>query len=361
MEVTKETGNTVGDISTWIDPRPEDIGNSAMEFLNALPGPTHIHLKGNNPTRSRAAVTLLHGNEPSGLFAIYALLKRGLKPVVDMHLFILNVDAAKQAPGFIYRMLPQHKDMNRCFKEPFGDSEPELIAKNLLEMIRILQPECVIDIHNTSGSSPPFGVTTFMDKRHDALVSLFTHRMIVTDLKLGALMELSETMMPTVTIECGGAQDLESNAMAAEGLGRYFTLDDVLSKQHGDMTLEFFHNPMRLELIEGKDIAYGEHSLLEEGITLLPSVENYNFGFVDSSIRLGYIAGELPALLTLRDNAGRERVSEYFEGRPDGLYPRKRIKLFMVTCNPEIARKDCLFYVVEPDSPNGCSFTGRLE
>ncbi len=349
MEVTRDAAVALGDINSWTDPKPENVGDSALEFLKSLPGPTHIHLKGGDSSRCRAAVTLLHGNEPSGLFAIYELLKRGLKPVVDMHLFILNVDAAKQAPGFVYRMLPQHKDMNRCFKEPFGDSEPELIAKNLLTMIATLQPECVIDIHNTSGSSPPFGVTTFMDSRHDALVSLFTHRMIVTDLKLGALMELSETMMPTVTIECGGAQDLESNAMAAEGLSRYFLLNDVLSKPHGELSLEFFHNPMRLELIEGKDIAYGEHSLLEEGVTLLPSVENYNFGFVDPAIQLGFVAGELPALLTVLDNTGRERITDYFEIRDGGLYPLKKIKLFMVTCNPEIARKDCLFYLVEPD------------
>ena len=168
MDLVEEPKNEIGKIFTWIDPPTIDIGNSAIEFLNALPGPTHIHLKGKDSTRSRAVVTLLHGNEPSGLFAIFELLKRGIKPAVDAHFFILNVDAAKQAPNFIYRMLPQHKDMNRCFREPFGESEPELIAKNLLEKLRQLQPGCVSDIHNTSGSSPSFGVTTFMNNRHDA-------------------------------------------------------------------------------------------------------------------------------------------------------------------------------------------------
>lgn len=349
MEVVKESTSTVGKIFSWTDPTIADIGASAIEFLNALPGPTHIHLKGRDSSRSRAAVTLLHGNEPSGLFAIFELLKRGLRPAVDMHFFILNVDAAKQAPGFIYRMLPQHKDMNRCFKEPFGETEPEQLAKSLLEKLQQLQPECVIDIHNTSGSSPSFGVTTFMDERHDALVSLFTHRMIVTDLKLGSLMEISETLMPTVTIECGGAQDLESNALATEGLSRYLTLDDVLSKQHGDMTLEFFHNPMRLELHEDKDIAYGDHHLIEAGVTLLPSVENYNFGFVDSATRLGFVTGDLASTLSVRDNSDKERIDYYFELRDGELYPRRKIKLFMVTSNPEIARNDCLFYLVEPD------------
>ena len=348
VETTRETGET-GKIRSWTDPQPDQIGNSVMEFLNLLSGPTHIHLTGNDSSRSRAAVTLLHGNEPSGLFAIFELLKRGLKPVIDIHLFILNVDAARQAPGFIYRMLPQHKDMNRCFKKPFGKSEPEQIAKNLLQKLHSLQPECVIDIHNTSGSSPSFGVTTFMDERHDALVSLFTHRMIVTDLQLGSLMEISETMMPTVTIECGGAQDLESNAMAADGLSRYMTLDAVLSNQHSDMTLEFFHNPMRLELLENKEIAYGDHCLIQDGVTLLPSVEHYNFGYVDATIQLGFISGDLADTLSVKDSAGGERIADYFELRDGGLYPRRKIKLFMVTTNPEIARKDCLFYLVEPE------------
>lgn len=336
-------------IKKWDNPGADDIGNSAVEFLNALSGPTEIYINGEDSSRSRAAVTLLHGNEPSGLFALYDLLKRGLRPAVDIHCFVLNVDAAKQAPGFVYRMLPQHKDMNRCFGDSTGDSEPELIARQLKKRILELQPECVIDIHNTSSSSPPFGVTTFLDSRHDALVSLFTHRMIVTDIRLGALMELSDAQMPIVTIECGGALDLESNRMAIEGLARYFTNSDVLSEQHGDMTLEVYHNPMRLELIEGKEIVYGDHALLEDGVTLLPSVERFNSGFVDSSNQLGFASGELSELLTVKDNQGRERIDDYFELRDKALYPRKQIKLFMVTDNPEIARKDCLFYLVEPD------------
>ena len=74
-----------------------------------------------------------------------------------------RVDAAKQGPGFIYRMLPHHKDINRCFKPPYDDSHQDQLALALLNKIKSLDPECLIDVHNTSGSSPSFGVTTFMD------------------------------------------------------------------------------------------------------------------------------------------------------------------------------------------------------
>ncbi|MDA1371425.1 MAG: succinylglutamate desuccinylase/aspartoacylase family protein [Proteobacteria bacterium] len=333
----------------WKDPAPDKIGPTVTEFLKRLPGPTHIHVTGTDSSRCRAVATLLHGNEPSGLYAVYETLQQQIRPAVDIHYFIPSVDAARQAPGFIYRMLPHQKDLNRCFKTPFGNSEQDLLAEDLLENLRRLNPECVIDIHNTSGSSPSFGVTTFMDERHDALVSLFTHRMIVTDLILGSLMEISDSMMPTVTIECGGAEDTESNRMATEGLIKYITYEDVLSVKHTDMSLEFFHNPLRVELLDGSDIAYGDHSLMKDGVTLLSDIEHFNFGYVGPENCLGFVSGELAANLTVLDIHRKERLLDYFTLEDGKLYPTRRLKLFMVTTNPEIARKDCLFYLVEGD------------
>lgn len=333
----------------WANPTPDDIGATSAEFLHLLPGPTHIYIAGKNPQRARAIVTLSHGNEPSGLQAIFEVLKRQIEPVVDIHCFIPSVDAAKQAPGFIYRTLPHHRDFNRCFKPPFDIDEQGQLALELLQSLQAIAPECLIDIHNTSGSSPPFGVTSFMSARHNALVSLFTHRTIVTDLRLGSLMEISESFLPTVTIECGGALDTESANVAFEGLQRYFTLDDVLRGGYSDLLLEFFHNPIRMELQEGSDIAYGDHCLFEGGVTLLPDIENHNFGTVDASCRLGFVSGELTSVLTAKDAEGEERVSDFFEVRAGELFPTRELKLFMVTTNPEIARKDCLFYLVAQD------------
>jgi len=330
----------------WKNPAPADIGENATEFLKRLSGPTHIHITGKNSARARAVVTLLHGNEPSGLHAVYNVLQQRIEAAVDMHFFIASVDAAKQAPGFIYRMLPHHRDLNRCFKPPFDVDEQGLLALELLQTLQAINPECLIDIHNTSGSSPAFGVTTSMDNRHNALVSLFTHRMIVTDLALGSLMEISESILPAVTIECGGALDAESSLLATEGLIRYCTFDKVLTDKHSDLTLEYFHNPIRMELLEGSDIAYGDHCLIEDGVTLLPDIENHNFGFVDSACHLGFVSGQLNSVLTAKDSEGNERVGDYFELREGELYPTRRLKLFMVTTNPEIARKDCLFYFV---------------
>ena len=183
-----------------------------------------------------------------------------------------------------------------------------------------------------------------MHKR-DALVSLFTHRMIVTDISLGALMEISDAMIPTATIECGGSQDAESNLMAVDGLIKYWTYEDVLSNEHTDMSLEFLQNSMRLELLESSDIAYGDHSQMECGATRLPDIEKHNFGYVGSGDRLGFIAGILFENLKVSDPNGNEAIEDYFEVREGVLFPKRRLKFFMVKANPEIARKDCLLHL----------------
>lgn len=108
--------------SVSIIARPAPSGNWT-DLLCALPGPTHIQLLGRDGSRCRVVVTLSHGNEPSGLSAVHALLRQGIEPTVDIHIFIVNVnvDAARAQPFFSHRMLPGDRDLNRCFKAPFGN------------------------------------------------------------------------------------------------------------------------------------------------------------------------------------------------------------------------------------------------
>lgn len=332
-------------------PATDDCGQTPVEFLSMMTGPAHLYIRGRDSARCRMVVTLLHGNEPSGLIGIHRLLKQGTTPAVDIHCLIPGVLAAREAPGFFYRMRPGERDLNRCFRPPFDDNPQSQLARGILDTIAALQPEAVIDIHNTSGSGPSFGVTTFMDARHDALVSLFTQRMIVTELALGALMEISESMVPTVTIECGGAQDEEAHRKAEDGLREYCTRNDVLSPPAADFALDFFHNPVRLEALPPATIAYQDQPSEQADITLLPTLEHHNFGFIEADTLLGFLRGNLDDLLTARDSLGRQTLRDNFTLEQGVLKTARRLKLFMVTSNPEIALKDCLFYLVPAE---GC-------
>jgi hypothetical protein len=52
------------------DPEPSTIAETVYGFLAQLGGPTAIHITGHDTRRCRVVVTLLHGNEPSGLKAV---------------------------------------------------------------------------------------------------------------------------------------------------------------------------------------------------------------------------------------------------------------------------------------------------
>jgi hypothetical protein len=334
------------DLYYWPTPRPEEIAVTAVEFLHALPGPTHIYLPGRDSSRCRVVITLLHGNEPSGLSAVHALLRQGVEPAVDLHFFIPSVEAARATPLFNHRMLPGERDLNRCFKPPFSDNPQSQLAKTILDELQRLRPEAIIDVHNTSGVGPSFGVITFMDARHESLVSLFAHRLVVTDLQLGSVMELSERLCPTVTIECGGARDAESDRIALIGMTRFLSLDNVLELEPGDIAMEFFRHPVRLELRTGASIGYGNTALPVTGINLLPDVEQLNFNDVPANTPLGFITGELEAVLSAVSTKGEDCLPHYFQIKSGKLITKQCMRFFMVTNNPEIARSDCLLYFV---------------
>lgn len=328
------------------DPGPEDAGTDSEDFLRRLGGPACLLFTGRNPGRTRALVTLLHGNEPSGLMAVRHWLLSGQKPAVNLLVIIASVHAALEEPVFTHRMLPRARDLNRCFRPPFADEQGHL-AEEILELLRVHRPEAVVDMHNTSGSGPSFGVVTHLDRQHDALVSLFTRRLIVSHLDLGALMELSDERTPTVTVEVGGRLDEEAHALAWDGLQRYATAERVLATdQDMDWGLEILQNPIRLELQDGVTLAYGEDPRPGHDITLCADIEHHNFGVVHCDTRLGWVTGDPQALFRAKDAEGRCAVATLIREQRGVLYPARDMKLFMITTNASIAQTDCLFYAV---------------
>ncbi len=325
------------------NPLATEVGASVEDFLQFLGGPASIFLDGVDTSRTRALVTLLHGNEPSGLMALFRWLKSGRQPAVNCVCLVGAVEAASRAPLFTHRMLPGARDLNRCFKPPFDGAEG-LLAEEILEILRVHHPEAVVDMHNTSGSGPAFGVCTHLDREHDALVALFTERMIVTRLNLGALMEISEHSYPTVTVEVGGRLDDSAHDLAWSGLCRYFESERVLAGDAPVWDLEVLCDPVRLHLNPGVPLAYGEAPDPVAAVTLRQDLEHFNFAKVGPEEHLGWVHGELRSLFWAQDAGGRCVLSRLLRIEEGRLYPATRMTLFMITTNATIARNDCLFY-----------------
>ena len=323
-------------------PTEEQLGESAEAWLRQLPGSCWMLLPGKDRSRCRAITTLLHGNEPSGLRAVWRWLKRNETPCIDLLIALPSVNAARLTPLYTHRQKPGGRDINRCFAPPF-DSEEGLLAQQTLALLQELEPEAVVDLHNTSGRGPAFGVSVHDQPVHQALVKLFCDYLVVVDVFLGALMEQTLDSGPIVTIECGGANDPLADEIAFNGIELFAHLSDLFEP---DRLPRLLHHPLRVELDEDCWLSYGHE--MREGIDLLmsPDVDQLNFGRLTEGHGLGKIGprglsvfnvqssrGQVPAEILFREEQGRVVVNRPF-------YP------FMITTRVDIAHSDCLLYAV---------------
>lgn len=325
-------------------PTPGDAGATPEEWLRRLGGPACLRIPGRDRSRVRALTTLLHGNEPSGLRALHGWVREGRRPAVDLLCFLGAVPAALEAPLFSQRARAEDRDLNRCFRPPFEGRQGRL-AGEILERLRAARPEALIDVHNTSGWSPAYGVVTRLDPAREALVARFAGRLILTDLRLGAIMEATEDDFPTVTIECGKAGDAASDRVAALGLERYAGAEQVLERPAGE-TLRVLRHPVRIELRGGGRVAFGLSPSPDADVTLLPDLDKHNFSPLDPGTQLGWIGAGGPSALRARDGRGRELADELFRAPRGELRAARRLTPLMVTTDPGIAASDCLFYAV---------------
>ena len=331
-------------IKIWTDPPADKLGNSVKDFLNHLGGPTWIDVTGRDCSRCRVVTTLLHGNEPSGTKALYQWLMSGTIPEVTMHFLVCSVEAALTTPEFSNRHLPDRPDMNRCFKPPFDGVEGR-VAEQVINRIRSLAPEAVVDIHNTSGSGPDFTVTSHLTDKHRALAARLSCRLIYTGIKLGALMEV-ELGIPIITLEAGGSWDLEADLTAMKAIGHLTAENDLFAAQAAP-EVDLFAHPMRLEALPGTTLDYDTEKSSETDLTLHRDIEHHNFGVTAKDTALGWAGEDILERLVVQDYDGKNRVRELFYVDGGEFCTACDLRLFMVTTRPRIALSDCLFYLVK--------------
>ncbi|MEW9798294.1 succinylglutamate desuccinylase/aspartoacylase domain-containing protein [Alteromonas sp. CYL-A6] len=325
--------NVIRDVQSLVKDRtPEG-------FLMGLGGPSLLTFAGRDTQRCRVIVTLLHGNEPSGLRAVMTLAQQGWQPAVTTHVIIASTAAAATLPMFSHRMLPGCEDLNRCFSGR-GDSPQYALADAIVRTIISLEPECVIDLHNTSGSGPAFCVSVSDSAQHQALASAFAPWMIVTDIRLGSLMEQS-LGCPVVTIEAGGAKDALADRVALAGIIELGRRDNPLV---ASQPVSLLCHPRRLELQTGCTVAYQDGPDTATDVCLRTDIESLNFGCTPAGTHLGWVREE--GLAAFRLDCDDEAVSAFFTTDEHSLFNKVPLRLFMVTTNADIARSDCLFYFI---------------
>ncbi len=327
----------------WDNPQADEVGDSVEEFLHLLGGPTWIDIPGTDHSRSRVIVTLLHGNEPSGIRAIHQWLQIGNRPRVNVVCFIGTVEAALAPPGFAFRTLPGNKDLNRCFREPF-DSAEGLIAKEVLQRLQRLNLEALIDLHNTTGRSPCYAISTRLGEEQKALTALFSDQLVVTDLRLGSIMEATEFLTPTIAVECGGNRDPQSDRIAFEGLNRFAQADDLFPPVPTRHHVSVYEHPIRVELQDGATVAYASSPVDNVDCTLRFDADNLNFDVLHPGEHIGWAGPKRLEVIVAKDAKGKNRANELFTVTNGRLHIAQSGRILMMTTDPAMASSDCLFY-----------------
>ena len=338
---------TPAEFNQWHSPSTEDLGDDYLAFLQRLGGPTWITVEGKDRQRSRAIITLLHGNEPSGLKAVYQLLKSGIQPATDLGIFVASVNAALHPPMLSHRFLPGEEDFNRCFNPPAHTPQRQL-AQRLIQQLRQFGPEAIVDTHNTSGHSLPFAVSIRDDIHSRQLAQMFTRRLVVIDQALGTLIEQREGHCPIVTIEFGGFTDPQADTLAEQSLLAFSTTGQIFDQAPGPM--QILKHPVRLELEPGHQLHYSSTVQSDRDITLFNTIDQLNFSHVKSGTSLGWLGTSGLTGLRVKSATGEDLTSAYFVEHNGFLTTCHAMTLFMATTDPFVAAQDCLLYLT-PESP----------
>jgi hypothetical protein len=317
------------------------LGKDAIEFLHNLQGPSWIEIPGKNMTSRRVVVTLLHGNEPSGLKAVHTLLKQKIVPATQLGIMIASVDAASYNPSFSHRYIPGERDLNRCFTPPYPDNQSRL-AENILELLHRFEPEAVIDTHNTSSHSEPFCVAVNENVPTLELASLFADSLIVLDQSLGTLLEQVNQNIPTVTVEFGGFMDPNADSLALKTLRHFITADTVSG--HDISSLRMLTEPLRLETEHHLTVTYSASIDEQADLTIINTIDQLNFRTVAPGTILGWFAPHQHQNLVARDKNGTDMFGVYFDQTDGLLRTRESMTIFMATTDPGVANNDCLLY-----------------
>ncbi len=325
----------------WHAPQPSQIGNNHLEFLHILGSPTWITVDGIDRTRQRAIVTLLHGNEPSGLKAVHRFLKSGVKPATNLGIFIVSVDAALHPPIMSHRFLPEEEDFNRCFQNEVSTNQ-EVLAEAIIKTLRDYTPEAIIDAHNTSAHSEPFAVAVSDHQFVQQVSQMFTRRLVVMDISLGTLIE-QNLDCPAVTVEFGGFLDPRADQLAWD------TIENFINRRHlfdNEISMmQILKHPLRLEIKETSRIHYSASVQDEADITIINTIDQMNFLHVDPGTALGWLGAEHLSALRVMDQQGTDICCHLFAENEGFLINQVPMTLFMATTDPYIATRDCLLYL----------------
>ena len=313
----------------------------ALNLHTLLPGPTLLHLEGNN-RRPLFVSVLLHGNEVTGLLAIQNLLKKYQKHSLprSLSVFIGNIEAAKAG----LRRLSDQPDYNRIWPGTDHPDCPEVrLMQQVWSIMRDREVQISIDIHNNTGRNPLYGCVNRLQPRFLNLAALFG-RLVVYFLRPKGVQSMAfAELCPAVTLECGKPGVHQGVERASDFVDTCLHLNDIPDRLPGKGGIDLFHTVAQVKIREGCSFSFTETTT---DLLFRSDLDHLNFTELPPGISLGEVHSDSVPLIAL-DDQGHEVTERYFEVREGKLILKQKVMPSMLTLDERIIRQDCLCYLME--------------
>ena len=321
------------------------LGLGDRALLRELGKPTLIRVPGTGEQAPRAVVTLLHGDESTGVQALLRVLRSGRRRhPFDLYVVIGNVEAALHGPGYAHRFLDHQPDFNRVWGHDAATTDLHRAADGILAELGTAGLESLVDIHNNTGDNPFYAIVPRLDPVVLNLATLFTTTLLRWDLQASTLMEAIQDECAAIAVECGLPGRPESLAFAVDALRRYL----------GAPPLEVDRVVRDLDLLGGlrkvtvePDVRFRFGGDLDDEVDLVLAADAdvHNFVEVPAGHVLGHTHPGRPLPVRARAADGRDVTAEHFAVVDGTVVVTTPTTPVMMTRTVEAARKDCLFYL----------------
>jgi len=330
-------------VLTILDQLPTPaLETPACDLHKVFSGPTLIHLQGRDP-RPLFLSALLHGNEPVGLQAVQAVLKKYLQADLprSVSIFFGNVSAAREG----MRRLDQQPDFNRIW--PGGDDTDHPEARMMQQIVDIMSGREVfasVDMHNNTGLNPHYACVNHLGDHFLQLASLFGRTVVYFLQPRGVQSMAFARFCPAVTLECGKPGDAFGVKHAAEFVDACLHLSSIPAHPVAANDIDLFHTVARVRVRDG--VTFGFHGK-ETDIAFDGDLDRLNFRELPAGTRFGNVADGMERGILVTGDDGDDLMDRFFSVAGGWLTLTRAAMPSMLTLDERIVRQDCLCYLME--------------
>lgn len=325
---------------------PEGLLETRPENLHQiLPNPTLFHLPGKRPEPIFISV-LLHGNEPTGFFALQAILKKYQSHELprSLSIFFGNTLAASHK----LRRLDNQPDFNRIWPgTEFPETPESRIASEIVSIMKQKKTFASIDIHNNTGLNPHYACINKHKKQFIQLASLFGRLIVYFTRPKGVQSGAFAEFCPAVTLECGKPGQKHGVEHAQDFLDTCIHLSELNDISVNPKDIDLFHTVAQVKVKDDIEFSF-QHPA---NLMLNPDLEWMNFTEIPAGTVLGKVKriDSLPILA--KNEYGLDVTSDFFTIIDHELRIKRQTMPSMLTLDERIISQDCLCYLMERMQP----------